>query len=225
MDDSGYANRPAFVLALDGVSKVFGTTVALWNVDFSVRRGEAIGVLGGNGSGKSTLLRVLAGLAAPDAGTRRCTSADTGSEVRVSLLGHASHLFDELTVAENIALGARGPFRDRGRRLVLLDALGLDVERNRRVAGLSAGTRRRAGLARALATDPDVLLVDEPFTMLDEAHAASVRAVLADVAGGGLALVVAAHGADGLRRLCPRTVHLAAGHVVEQPSGAPRVPA
>lgn len=201
------------LLSVAGGTKVYGATVALWRVDFAVGAGEAVAVIGGNGSGKSTLLRVLAGLLELDAGERLFAPAATGS-ARIALLGHHTHLFDELTIDENLRLFARGRWREVARRRRLLDDLDLADVAQRRARDLSAGTRRRAGLARAIATDPAALLVDEPFASVDARHAVVVRQVLSGVVEGGTVVVVAAHDPGFVADVCPRSVHLVQGRAL-----------
>lgn len=128
-------------------------------------------------------------------------------------LGHASHLYDQLTAIENIALSGRLAGRHETAVVALLGRLGVDRYGARRLKDLSAGTRRRVGLARVLATDPDVLLVDEPFAGLDEAAAAHVSRVLAEIRDEGRLVVIATH--DGARSstIATRTTELDAGRI------------
>lgn len=195
------------------VTKVFGETVALWSVDLDGRSGELIALHGANGSGKTTLLRVIAGLSAPTRGRVAWTTTAAGSRRRIGLLGHAGHLFDELTAIENVALAARLARRDETVAIELLDRLGIAQYGGRRAGTLSAGTRRRVGLARVLATDPDVLLVDEPFVGLDEAAADLVGRVLAETRDAGRLAVIATHDDARSRSIATSIVRLEQGRI------------
>jgi NitT/TauT family transport system ATP-binding protein len=152
------------MLTLTGVSKAYGSTVALDGVDLDVWRGELVCVVGASGCGKSTLLNLVAGLDAPSRGS-------VTVEGRTALMFQESALFPWLTAAENVALPMRlaGVGRDerRARADDLLSAVHLAGQGDRRPHELSGGMRQRVALARALAQDGEVLLMDEPFGALD----------------------------------------------------------
>lgn len=196
-----------------GLTKVFGETVALWGVDLDGRSGELIAVHGANGSGKTTLLRMIAGLVAPTRGRVAWTTTSPGTRPRIGLLGHATHLFDELTAIENVALAARLAGCDQAVAIDLLGRLGVARSGGRPAATLSAGTRRRVGLARALATDPDVLVVDEPFAGLDRPAADLVRRVLAEALDSRRLVVIATHDDARSRSIATSIVRLEEGRI------------
>ena len=200
--------RAPVVLRAVGITKIFGETVALWNVDLEGRTGELIAIHGANGSGKSTLLRIAAGLMAPTRGRVTMTTTAVHVVPRIGFLGHATHLFDELTPIENVALAARFARRDPTLAIDLLGQLGVAPYGARRVASLSAGTRRRVGLARVLATDPDVLLLDEPLAGLDRSASDLVRDILMHARNDGRLVVVATHDDASIRLNATRTLHL-----------------
>ncbi len=205
--------RPHVSFRATGVTKTFGGTVALWNVDLDGRSGELVAVHGSNGSGKTTLLRIIAGLAAPTRGGVAWTTTSPGSRPRIGLLGHASHLFDELTPIENVMLAARLAKRDDAVAIDLLGKLGIGQHGARRTGVLSAGTRRRVGLARVLATDPDVLLVDEPFAGLDQSAANLVAQSLARAHGKGRLVLIATHDDARSAAIATRAVRLEGGRL------------
>jgi len=157
------------------VTKRFGEFVALDEVSVEVATGSLTALLGPSGSGKSTLLRVIAGLETPDAGAVRIGEEDvTGlppQERGVGFVFQHYAAFKHMTVADNVAFGLkirkrpRAEIRDRVARL--LELVQLEGLAKRYPAQLSGGQRQRMGLARALAVDPDVLLLDEPFGALD----------------------------------------------------------
>lgn len=195
------------------MTKIFGETAALWDVDLDGRTGELIAVHGANGSGKTTLLRIIAGLVAPTRGRVAWTTTTAGTRRRIGLLGHATHLFDELTAIENIALAARLAGRDEAVAIDLLGSLAVAHQGGRRAGTLSAGTRRRVGLARVLATDPDVLLVDEPFAGLDQDAGDLVGQVLAGARDAGRLVLIATHDDARSRSIATRIVRLEQGRV------------
>jgi sulfate/thiosulfate transport system ATP-binding protein len=166
-----------------GVSKRFGDAVALDDVSIDVPDRSLTALLGPSGGGKSTLLRVLAGLETPDAGSVRIAGADvTGVPARERRIGFVFQhyaAFKHLTVAENVAFGLtvrRRPKKEiRARVEELLALVRLDGLGGRYPSQLSGGQRQRMVLARALAVEPRVLLLDEPFGALDAAIRAELR--------------------------------------------------
>jgi ABC-type multidrug transport system ATPase subunit len=180
---------------LESVSKIYGTFAALRNVSASFESGTCTVIVGENGAGKSTLLRVLAGLITPTRGTARVFSESPQSQRRrMAYMSHSTMLYDELTAMENLNYFA-SLYRDGGCACVgspemALRAVGLDPTLSRPVGQYSQGMRQRASLARVLQTDPEILLLDEPFSNLDVASAHHMVELLADfrtwsVAGGG----------------------------------------
>ncbi|KAB7512849.1 ATP-binding cassette domain-containing protein [Halosegnis rubeus] len=161
------------VLRLRNVTKRFGDATAVSGLDLTVRDGELLTLLGPSGCGKTTTLRMIAGLEAPSDGTIRVggtTVADGGDFTKpedrdVGLVFQEFALFPHLSVAENIAFGLAES--DPERVQSLLDLVGLSEYGDRSPTDLSGGERQRVALARSLAPEPDVLLLDEPFSNLD----------------------------------------------------------
>jgi sulfate transport system ATP-binding protein len=173
-------------IAVRGVSKRFGEFVALEDVSIEVERGSLTALLGPSGSGKSTLLRVIAGLERPDAGSVFINGAevtDRPPQSRgVGFVFQHYAAFKHMTVADNVAFGLsirRRPKEEIRRRVAeLLELVQLQGLAGRYPAQLSGGQRQRMGLARALAVDPTVLLLDEPFGALDAQVRSELRAWL-----------------------------------------------
>lgn len=195
------------------VSNVFGATVALWDIGLDVRSGELVAVYGTNGSGKTTLLRTIAGLIAPTRGRVAWATTSPGCRPRIGMLGHATQLVPELTVIENVTLAARLARRNDVVAAGLLETLGVARYGGRRTADLSAGTRRRVGLARVLATDPDVLLADEPFAGLDESAADLVEKVLEQARDEGRLVMIATHDVARRQSIATRSLRLDDGRL------------
>src|SRR5256885_10158660 len=162
-------------IAVQKVSKRFGDFVALEDVSIEVPDGSLTALLGPSGSGKSTLLRVIAGLEDPDSGTVCIQGANAttlpAQERDVGFVFQHYAAFKHMTVEQNVAFGLRirrRPRKEVRERVVeLLDLVQLEGLAGRYPAQLSGGQRQRMGLARALAVDPAVLLLDEPFAALD----------------------------------------------------------
>lgn len=174
------------LIELKGVSKAFGDNVVLDNVDLTLHRGEALGIIGPSGTGKSTILRIIAGLLAPDAGEvflqgqRRQGLAEDGKDpITVGMVFQQAALFDSLTVDENVGFllyqNSRLPHREIEKLVERkLEMVGLRGIGDRYPAELSGGMRKRVSFARAImhnpenpADSPEVLLYDEPTAGLD----------------------------------------------------------
>ncbi len=163
------------------LEKRYGAKRALRPVDLAVDRGAFLVVTGANGSGKTTLLRLVAGLAAPTAGELE-VDAD---RAQLGFLGHEPLVYRDLTAVENLDLYGRlyrVPER-RERVGMLLERFGLWEARNDRASSYSRGMLQRLALCRALLHDPDLLVLDEPFTALDEEGAELLDRLLAELVG------------------------------------------
>jgi heme ABC exporter ATP-binding subunit CcmA len=169
------------------LEKRYGRRRALRPVDLELGRGGFLVVTGPNGSGKTTLLRLVAGLAAPTGGTLE-VEAERGA---VGFLGHEPLLDRELTAVENLDLyGRLYRVRERRERIgMLLERHGLWEVRNERVGSYSRGMTQRLALCRALLHEPELLVLDEPFTALDAEGAELLDRQLEDVAGTATVLL------------------------------------
>jgi putative ABC transport system ATP-binding protein len=181
-------------------------TLALRGVSLAVPAGQLLVVAGPSGSGKSTLLACLAGLDEPDGGSvyvhehrisHRPEAERAALRARsIGTLFQSANLLEHLTVRRNLELVQRiAGRRDRGRASALLDAVGLTKRSGARPSELSGGEAVRAGLAVALANNPDVLIADEPTGELDGQTEASVLQLIRDQADQGTAVVIASHSA------------------------------
>jgi phospholipid/cholesterol/gamma-HCH transport system ATP-binding protein len=216
-------------IRLDHVSKAFGDRVVLDDVSLDVPTGTCSCVLGRSGTGKSVMLKHIVGLLAPDRGRVIVDGHDLGqlgrrelSAVRLGmgfLFQHAA-LFDSITVGENVAFPLERhtglpPAEIRARAREKLDQVGLAEDYDKMPADLSGGMRKRAGLARAMAMDPSILLVDEPSAGLDPVTAAEIDELLLGLKRhGGTTLVVVTHNIPSARRLGDELVFLHGGYVL-----------
>jgi heme exporter protein A len=182
------------------LSRSFGRTRVLQDVDLSLHSGEALAIAGPNGAGKTTLLRLLAGLMRPTGGEITVlgrTLRGEGRDARRSLglVSHQSLLYDDLTLLENLVFAARlyGMAAPRESAISALEAAGLGARAHDSPRRLSRGLAQRAAIARALLHAPRVLLLDEPFTALDAASAERLRADLRARLGTGMGVVIVTH--------------------------------
>jgi len=211
------AGRPELGIALRQVSKAFGAQLALDHVDLQVPQGSFVAVMGANGAGKTTLLKVISGLAAPTAGSVTIAGIEmrkAGPKLRalVGVVSHETMLYADLTTQENLRFhaklfGLRDPAEAVKRAVERLD-VGHVLDKP--VRALSRGTRQRVALARALLHDPAVILLDEPYTGLDEAAAASLSELLEELATPERVLMLTLH--DVVRALSgPRRLLVLSG--------------
>ncbi|MET4896228.1 ABC transporter ATP-binding protein [Sphingomonadaceae bacterium jetA1] len=225
------AERDDIVIKVRGLRNSFGEQVIHEGLDLDVRRGEILGVVGGSGTGKSVLMRTIIGLQTPDAGEitvfgeptigRDATEA-VDVRKRWGVLFQGGALFSTLTVAENVAV----PIREFYRRLpqALMDEIasykvvmtGLPADAGPKYpAELSGGMKKRAGLARALALDPELLFLDEPTAGLDPIGAAAFDQLIGSLQDTlGLTVFLITHDLDTLYAICDRVAVLADKKVI-----------
>jgi phospholipid/cholesterol/gamma-HCH transport system ATP-binding protein len=228
-DDDAAPARESAAVRLDHVTKIFGTRKVLDDVTFDVPAGAGFVIMGRSGTGKSVTLRHIIGLVRPDSGRvfigKDEISALTGpplSEVRkqMGFLFQSSALFDSISVGENVAFPMRRHTRLRDseireRAKEKLAAVGLEHDYDKMPAALSGGMRKRAGLARALALDPKILLVDEPSAGLDPITTEEIDGLLLDTKNDrGATLVVVTHNMLSARRLGDQLLMLHDGRVI-----------
>ena len=195
------AGSPALEVA--GLAKRFGHVRALRGVDFALDAGDSLAVFGPNGAGKTTLLRILAGLLRPDAGTVRfggeaLVRSNAAHRRRVGLISHHSLLYDGLTAAENLVFYAKlyGLARPKAAAAHALAGVGLEERAGDPVGTFSRGMVQRLAIARALLHDPEVMLLDEPFSGLDQRAAAALRDLLGRLRAERRTMVLVTHNID-----------------------------
>jgi sulfate transport system ATP-binding protein len=223
--ESGIIRDPVAVKVED-LAKAFGDTPALHGVSLEIAGGELIALLGPSGSGKTTLLRLIAGLDFPTRGRilfgGQDASAKTVQERNVGFVFQSYALFRHMTVFENVAFGLRVRRREtrpneaaiRNRVMNLLDLVQLDGLERRYPAQLSGGQRQRVAFARALAIEPQVLLLDEPFGALDAKVRKELRRWLREVHNRtGHTTVFVTHDQEEALELADRVVVMSKGHI------------
>lgn len=207
-------------LVLSDISRHFERRRALSRVSFTCSRGEVLGLLGHNGAGKSTLLSILATLLRPSSGEVRygtMTAADAppGLRSRLGLLGHEIQLYPELTARENLRFFARlyGLADADGLAAAALERAGLADRADDAVLSFSRGMRQRLALERALLHEPRLLLLDEPFTGLDQRSAGAVVERLGALAAEGRIVILATHDLDLAAQVVTRAAILRDGRL------------
>lgn len=219
-------------VVVEDVSRHFGRRRALAHLSVTVARGEILGLLGPNGAGKSTALGLLATLIRPSAGRIRFgptvlgggTAADAASvRARIGVLGHDLFIYPELTARENLEFFAalHAVVDVRTAATDALACAGLGDRADDPVGSFSRGMRQRVALERALIHRPRLLLLDEPFTGLDDASAAALVERLRGLRAAGAMIVVATHDLDLADGVFDRAVFLRDGrmaHAVDHPT-------
>jgi heme ABC exporter ATP-binding subunit CcmA len=210
------ADSSAAVVVLQDLVKFFGRFAALRGVSASFAPGKLYVIVGDNGAGKSTLLRVIAGLMQPSQGSVTLLGAKSAREVahRIGYMGHAPLLYDELEGMENLRYfaGLYGLHDDA----VCWDAMrrvGLDPVLERRVGQYSQGMRQRLSLARAVLHDPELILLDEPFSNVDMHSARDMAVILGTVRDQGKTIFVVTHQSALMGQVADELVHMAAGKI------------
>jgi phospholipid/cholesterol/gamma-HCH transport system ATP-binding protein len=228
--DTLVAEGHAPVVAVENVHKSFGSHNVLDGINLSVRRGETLAVLGRSGTGKSVLLRLIIGLDQPDFGSIRINGEDIaglaldqlgGIRKKMGFLFQHAALYDSLTVGENVAFPLRHHKREmsnseRSDRVhQLLVEVGLDGDLDKMPSDISGGMQKRVGLARALALEPEILLLDEPTAGLDPISSREIDDLILKLQRERkMASIVVTHDLFSARTIANRLALLDQGNVV-----------
>ncbi len=185
-------------VAIDNVWKFYGDFPALRDISFNVEPGSCLALLGRNGAGKTTLLKILAGLSKPGKGSVKILGQDARSQTtryRTGVLGHGIGIYEELSAFENLRLfatmyGVPEPVKTAEE---WLERAGLDRVRDGLVREFSRGMRQRLAVARAFLHNPALLLLDEPFTALDDKAIAVLQSLLTQARNEGRTIIMSTH--------------------------------
>ncbi len=207
------------MLQLDGIHRSFGDRLVLDDVGFSVERGKLTGFVGGNGAGKTTTMRIILGVLTRDSGTITFDGAPLGDHQRRAFgympeergLYPKMHVLDQITYLARLHGFDRRSAAQRAREL--LEKLGLGERLDSPVDDLSLGNQQRAQIAAALVHDPEVLILDEPFSGLDPMAVDVVLGVLQEYASRGVPVLFSSHQLDVVERLCDDVVVIAGGKI------------
>ena len=220
---------PNYLIDIQNLVKAYDLLPVLRQLTLQISRGEFVALLGPNGSGKSTLLRMLCGLSRPTAGIIRIGGWELPREsaavrAQIGLVSHKSLLYDNLSAHENLRFFARlynlsnDQIEDRIRTLML--QVGLHKRTHDLVRTFSRGMLQRLSIARALLHNPDILLLDEPYTGLDQDASAVLDDLLRSAHAGGHTIVMTTHDLNRAATLPTRIVILSRGVIgYDQPAG------
>src|SRR5581483_9504062 len=211
-----------YVVETEGLSKRFGTRLAVDRVDLAIPRGSAFGYLGPNGAGKTTLIRMLLGLTRPSAGSFRLLGLPqperrTAALARVGAIVEEPRFHPFLTGRENLEIVAAARGSEAHARIgAALARVGLEARARDRVAAYSQGMRQRPGIARCLLADPERLILDEPMNGLDPAGMEEFRELMRGLVDEGRTVVLSSHLLDEIEKTCDAVAIVDRGRVVVQ---------
>jgi len=210
------------VLAVDALSKRYGSLMAVDGISFQVGRGERFGILGPNGAGKTTTLEMIEGLRKPDSGRITLLGLDAvrqrrAVQERIGVQLQSQALWPELTVEETLKT-FRALFRRKVPVETLLERFSLGDKRRSLVRDLSGGQKQRLSVATALVNDPEVVFLDEPTTGLDPQARRSFWDLIQDMSGGGKTVIVTTHYMEEAEALCERVAIMDRGRIMAMDS-------
>lgn len=217
------------VIQVEHLKKSFGSQEVLHDIDFSIRKGEVVSIIGSSGSGKSTLLRCINLLEIPDSGTISFHGNDilhsnlkpTDYRSKVGMVFQNFYLFQNKNVLDNCILGQRKVLKrskeeaDKIAR-AHLDKVGMSEFLKKPATKLSGGQKQRVAIARALSMDPEVLLFDEPTSALDPEMVGEVLDVMKNLAESGLTMIVVTHEMQFAKDVSDRVIFMDQGVIAEQ---------
>ncbi len=219
------------ILEIKHLSKSFGKHEVLKDIDFSVKKGDVISIIGASGSGKSTLLRCVNLLETPNSGEilyhgdnvldRKVKAASY--RAKVGMVFQSFNLFNNMTVLDNCMVGQikvlkKSKDEARAESLKFLEKVGMAPYINARPRQLSGGQKQRVAIARAMAMNPEVLLFDEPTSALDPEMVGEVLNVMRSLATTGMTMLVVTHEMEFARDVSSRVVYMSKGVICEQGS-------
>ena len=215
-------------LAVESVWKYYGDYPALRDIAFDVEGGQCVALLGRNGAGKTTLLRILAGLSRPSKGKVRLFEkdhADRESRALTGMIGHGIAVYDELSAYENLKLFAGLYALEDPHRAAMewLERTSLDRVKDSRVREFSRGMRQRLAVARAFLHHPKLLLLDEPFTALDDRAIALLQSLLRDSLREGATVIMSTHQLREAMELATHVVLLNRGKLAHRGERTPEM--
>jgi ABC-2 type transport system ATP-binding protein len=233
-DQVTHRDRPPPAVWAKGLTRRFGKTTAVEDVDLAIRPGEFYGLLGQNGAGKTTTIRMIVGLLRPNSGTAGIGEFDTWvspTEVkaRIGVLPEEFNLYERLTGAELLdftgALHGLGRAETVSRRNDLLEMLDLTEAASKLIGDYSRGMRKKVALGAAIIHRPPVLFLDEPFEGVDAVSARLIRNMLRQAADGGATIVFSSHEMHLVEKLCTRIGIMIHGRLTieETPEGLCRL--
>ena len=229
MSDLPTATRPVATLAVRGLSKRFGRKVAVDGISFRMTVSEVVGLLGPNGAGKTTAFFMIAGFIEPSEGSVLLGSQDITrlpmyrrARRGIAYLPQEPSVFRRLTVRQNVLAVLETRRMPRGQRHELCDELlaelGIEKIADQKAHTLSGGERRRTEIARALASDPRFLLLDEPFAGIDPIAVHHLKEVVRSLSGKGIGILLTDHNVRDALEITDRSYIIDGGHIIAEGS-------
>jgi heme exporter protein A len=212
---------PELMVRMQGVTKRYAHVWALRGIDLELQQGRCLSIFGANGAGKSTLLKILATLTRPSAGTVTIAGYDVVREAEkvrplLGVLGHRTFLYGDLTAQENLQFYGRlfGVDSTQSHIKDLLQLVGLEAQARQRVRTYSRGMQQRLAIARVLLHRPPLLLLDEPYTGLDQHAVVRLQEVLSDLRRAKRTIILSTHDLQRGFLVCDEIVMQSRGKIV-----------
>lgn len=221
------------IIKVEGFSKHFGQVLALENINFSVKKGEIVSIIGPSGSGKSTILRSLIGLEQGTSGLIKINNMeifDNQKDIKKSKLREIHkemamvfqnfNLFPHMNVRDNITMGLKvvdGVSKTQSNKVAdeLLERVGLGLKGDSYIKELSGGQKQRVAIARALARNPEIILFDEPTSALDPELVNGVLEVISSLKGTNITMIIVSHEMNFVKNISDRVVFMEQGKIIK----------
>ncbi|WP_292466184.1 ABC transporter ATP-binding protein [Methanolobus sp.] len=209
------------IISVRSLSKSFGRRNALNNIDLEIKKGEIVAIFGPNGAGKTTLLKIMSTIINPSKGTvlvNGIAAKEHPEKIRgmIGAISHETYLYDELTARENLVFFARmyGIENDIDKRVdSILKSVNLLKRADERAISFSRGMKQRLSIARALLHQPEILLMDEPYTGLDQHAAANFERVLMSTGDSDVTRIMITHNIERAFEICDRMLIMDRGEI------------
>jgi len=225
MESKKQAENGEWIVQVKGISKSFGNILALRGIDLKVKKGEFITIVGPNGAGKTTLLKILSTLMKPTLGKGRIVGFDLREEEKnlrrnIGMLSHFTFLYENLTAYENLKFyGGLYQVRNIEKEIKrVIQEVGLETRLHDTVRTFSRGMKQRLSIARAIIHNPSLLLLDEPYTGLDQWSEKRLKSILRRFHSKGKTIIITTHNLSSSLELGDRVIILSSGKILhEQP--------
>jgi len=205
-------------IIISGLTKKYGAQKALDNVSFSIQNGEVVGLLGPNGAGKSTLMKCVTGAILPDEGEIKVDEFSVlgqpiETKKRIGFLAENNPLYYEMYVREYLKFVSNIRNESRKRIEEVIEKVGLSPESHKKIGQLSKGYKQRVGLAQAILSNPDILILDEPTNGLDPNQILEIRDLIREI-GKSKTVILSTHIMQEVEALCSRVILLNKGKII-----------
>lgn len=205
-------------IIISGLTKRYGAQKALDNVSFSIQNGEVVGLLGPNGAGKSTLMKCVTGAILPDEGEIKVDDFSVldqpvETKKRIGFLAENNPLYYEMYVREYLKFVSNIRSENKKRIEEVIEKVGLSPESHKKIGQLSKGYKQRVGLAQAILSNPDILILDEPTNGLDPNQILEIRDLIREI-GKSKTVILSTHIMQEVEALCSRVILLNKGKII-----------